>query len=158
MNRSPQIEDDLSANESELHFNLKSFVVRTLIESEKHSYESVRTEDDTPIANSTNNSLIPDVQVGNRVYEVETLYSSGKPMNSIAETVKKYYESGKSPQINVVLKNIDALIWYEDLKQLEKGISEDWEVDVEFKIPIIREKRLGNIDEILTVLPENALK
>jgi hypothetical protein len=153
VHRSPQVEDHKTENESELHFGLKAFVTRVLIETEKYGFDSVATEEDTAFARETNQKLIPDVQVGNTVYEVETLYGSGEPPNRINETVKKYKERNKKPVINLVLTPLDAFMRYEELKRLQQGIEEDWEMAVNFKIPVLRERRLGDIDELVDLLP-----
>lgn len=153
VHRSPQVEDHKTENESELHFGLKAFVTRVLIETEKYGFDSVATEEDTAFARETNQKLIPDVQVGNTVYEVETLYGSGEPPNRINETVKKYKKRNKKPVINLVLTPLDAFMRYEELKRLQQGIEEDWEMAVNFKIPVLRERRLGDIDELVDLIP-----
>lgn len=148
VNRSPKPEDDPEKNESDLHFLLKIFVTKFLIETEKYTFESVDTEKDTPIAHDTGNKVIPDIQAGKKVYEIETLYSSGEPLSRIMETVKKYKKNNLSPEINIVLTNLDAFLWFRELKKTQKDIKEEWKMDVKFRMPSLGKKKLMSIDKI----------
>lgn len=149
VNRSPEFEDDRENKESPLHFMLKTFVVRSLIETGKYDFVSVDTEEETALANDTNNNVIPDVQVGNKTFEIETLYSSGKPLSRIKETIEKYKKAGLNPEINLILTNLDAFLRYKDLKRLQKEIKEDWKMEVKLKVPSLPEKKLLCIDEVM---------
>lgn len=128
--RSPIIKDDLNRNESDLHFQLKVFIVKYLYEKQKYPMDSVKTEYETQLAKSTNNEIVPDVQVGNEIFEVETLYSSEKPLSKIVEKVENYRNRGV--KVNIVLKNIDVFLYYKDLIELEEQLK-DMGIDVEFK-------------------------
>ncbi|OKY78822.1 MAG: Competence protein CoiA-like containing C-terminal PD-DExK nuclease domain [Candidatus Methanohalarchaeum thermophilum] len=122
-----------------------------MIETKKFSFDSVDTEEDTAIATDTNGRVIPDIQAGNRVYEVETLYSSGKPLSKIKGTIEKYKEEGLNPEINIVLKNLDAFFRYKELKDLQRDIKEDWSLDIKFKVPHLPEKRLVSVNTIADI-------
>lgn len=145
---SPKVADDPVNNESPLHYNLKVFVVKSLAETEKYSLESIDTEEDTPTAHDSEKRVIPDVQAGNRVFEIETLYSSGKPLTNIRRTIEKYKDHEPKPEVNIVLTNLDAFLWYKELKRFQKEVREDWELNLRLKIPSLKEKRLLNIDNI----------
>lgn len=68
-----------------LHYALKTFVVRWLIESEGHSFTSVTTETDTPVAQQTRQQLILGIQHYGTVFEVETLYGTDSPLFALKE-------------------------------------------------------------------------
>lgn len=112
-------------NESRLHYYMKVFVVKYLIEKLGYSKDEVKTEEEAKI-----DEVIPDVRVKDVVIEIETLYGTGRPLGKIAETIKKY--KGKNIELWLVVKNLDAIMYYRDLKKRAKAAKEELGVDVKF--------------------------
>lgn len=127
--------------ESDIHFQTKIFIVKYLYEIEKYSKDSVRTEQKIDVEDN-----YPDVQVGNVVFEVETLYNSERPRIKIAEKVKNYKNKGK--KVIIVLKNVDAFLYYKHLIELEEELKEEENIDVEFKTLNLKDNILVHIKEI----------
>jgi len=113
-------------NESVLHYALKTFVVRWLIESEGHGFASVTTEIDTPLAQQTSQQLIPDIQHHGTVFEIETLYGTGSPLFALKETIEKYHRHGKSPDICLVLPPLAGFLYHSEIMRLTDEINEQW--------------------------------
>lgn len=129
-------------NESILHYALKTFVVRWLIESEGYDFASVTTETDTPLAQQTSQQLIPDIQHHGTVYEVETLYGTGTPLLALKETVEKYRRYGKAPNICLVLPAIAGFLYYSEIRRLTHEINEQWDLVVTPLIPKLQSTEL----------------
>jgi hypothetical protein len=137
------------AAESDLHYALKSFVARWLIESDSFDFESVATERETDIASRTGGTLIPDVQAGRTVYEVETLYGTGRPILSVKQTVEKYRNLGSPPEsITIVLSPIAAFLHYQPLRRLEYEMNTEWDLEVDLTLPVLREDSLDELDRL----------
>lgn len=126
--------------ESDIHFQIKIFIVKYLYEIEKYSKDSVRTEQKIDEKN-----IYPDVQVGNIIFEVETLYNSERPLSKIVEKAETYRNSGK--KVNIILKNIDVFLYYKHLIDLEKELEDDG-MKVEFKTLNLKDNTLIHIKEI----------
>ncbi|THE63426.1 hypothetical protein D8Y22_18290 [Salinadaptatus halalkaliphilus] len=122
-------------NESMLHYALKTFVVRWLIESEGHGFASVTTETDTLLAQQTSQQLIPDIQHHGTVYEIETLYGTGTPLLALKETIEKYRRHGKSPDICLVLPPLAGFLYYSEIMRLTHEVHEQWDLVVTPLIP-----------------------
>ncbi|MGB9966306.1 hypothetical protein [Halobacterium hubeiense] len=129
-------------NESILHYALKTFVVRWLIESEGHDFASVTTETDTPLAQQTNKQLIPDIQRHSTVFEIETLYGTGIPLLGLKETIEKYHRHGKSPDICLVLPPLAGFLYYSEITRLTHEIDEQWDLVVTPLIPNLQSTKL----------------
>lgn len=122
-------------NESILHYALKTFVVRWLIESEGYDFASVTTETDTPLAQQTSQQLIPDIQHHGTVFEIETLYGTGSPLLALKETIEKYHRHGKSPDVCLVLPPLAGFLYYSEITRLTQEINEQWGLVVTPLIP-----------------------
>lgn len=138
--------------ESSLHYSLKVHVVRWLVESKGFEFDSIDTETDTQVAKDTNQGIVPDVQAGRAVYEVETLYGTGMPTVSVKETVEKYRDVEGSTRVNIVLPPIGAFLHYRSLKELGSEINEQWDVRVSFLIPFLRENSVVGIENLQGIL------
>lgn len=137
------------AAESDLHYALKSFVARWLIESDSFDFESVATERATDIASRTGGNLIPDIQAGRTVYEVETLYGTGRPILSIKQTVEKYRDLGNPPEsIAIVLSPLAVFLHYQPLRRLEYEMNTEWDPEVDLTLPVLRGDRLVKLDRL----------
>ncbi|MHA1249012.1 MAG: hypothetical protein ACTSRP_03375 [Candidatus Helarchaeota archaeon] len=128
-------------SESDIHFRIKVFIVKYLYEIEKYSKNSVKIEQELD-----ESRIIPDIWVGNTVFEVETLYNSERPLNKIAEKVKNYKNKGK--KVIIVLKNLDVFLYYKYLINLERELKEEEYIDVEFKTLNFKNSELVHIKEI----------
>lgn len=128
-------------SESDIHFRIKVFIVKYLYEIEKYSKHSVKIEQELD-----ESGIIPDIWVGNTVFEVETLYNSERPLNKIAEKVKNYKNKGK--KVIIVLKNLDVFLYYKYLINLERELKEEEYIDVEFKTLNFKNSELVHIKEI----------
>lgn len=135
-------------NESSLHYALKVLVVRWLIESEGYTFGSITTETDTPLAESTDNGVIPDIQLNGTVFEIETLYGTGTPLLAIKETVEKYRKYGYAPNITIVLSPLAVFLHYSALRQLVHEINEEWKVTVELSIPVLKTQELTSANQL----------
>lgn len=140
--------DDGQNNESVLHYALKTFVVRWLIESEGHSFAGVTTETDTTIAQQTNTQLIPDVQHHSTVYEIETLYGTGSPLLALKETLEKYRKHGPTPNICLVLPPLAGFLYYSDITRLLYEINEQWNLSVTPLLPNLQSTELVPLTEL----------
>ncbi len=107
--------------ESELHFFLKTILVRYYYEIKCLELDQVKTEYETPLANDSDNEIIPDIEIKekNKVIEVETLYGTVNPIGKITETIEKY-KKRKFYKINVILTNYDMFFYYKFIKNIKE--------------------------------------
>ena len=143
-----QVGDTGRGNESYLHYALKVFTVRWLIETEGYTFNSVATETDTQLAQRTNEGLIPDVQVGDTVFEIETLYGTGTPVLAIKETIEKYQERSNLSRIQLILPPIAGFLHYSDLTYLAHEINDAWNLEVSLLIPRLESKEVISIEQL----------
>ena len=143
-----QVGDSGRGNESYLHYALKVFTVRWLIETKRNTFSSVTTETDTPIAEQTDKNLIPDIQVGNTVFEVETLYGAGTPVLAIKETIEKYRRHNGVSDIRLILPPVAGFLHYNDLTQLAHEINETWNLEVSLSIPRLESRDIVSIEQL----------
>lgn len=113
-------------SESRQHYYMKVFVVKYLIEKLGYNKDEVKTEEEAKIDEKT----IPDVRVRDVAIEIETLYGTGRPLGKIADTIKKY--KNKNIELWLIVKNLDAIMYYRDLKKRAKAAKEELGVDVKF--------------------------
>lgn len=122
--------------ESELHLQIKWFIVKFLSEKYKLTFlseieESIKTEERLPEVNTKGEYIKPDVWdvKENAVYEVETLFSEDRegrtPQKKIYESIKKY-EGTPVREINIVLDNLTFLLHIRDIFGIKRNIK-DWE-------------------------------
>lgn len=143
-----QAGDSGRGNESYLHYALKVFTVRWLIETKGYTFSSVATETDTKIAKQPDKNLIPDIQVGNTVFEVETLYGVGTPVLAIKETVEKYNGCTGVSSIQLILPPVAGFLHYSDLTQLVHEINETWDFEVSLSVPRLESKEVVSIEQL----------
>jgi len=125
---------NIGENESDLHYWIKVFIVKCLIEKEKYGKEEIKTENDAKIISSNRREVIPDIKVNNKIIEVETLYGTGskyhEPLNKLTEKIKNY--KNENFELQIVLKNLDLFFYHKDLTKLKKSAKEEWNLDVKF--------------------------
>jgi len=143
-----RVGDTSRGNESYLHYGLKVFTVRWLIETEGYTFGSVTTETDTQLADSTGNEVIPDIQVGTTVFEVETLYGSGTPVLALKETIEKYRGRSDISSVQIIVPPIAGFLHYSDLTQLVHEINEAWNLDVSLSVPRLESTEIVSIEQL----------
>lgn len=101
-----------NGEESDLHYMIKTFIVRYLVKSLRKKGHDIKTRKDimelikTEKIAGSDGKEIPDVQVGNEVYEVETLFEEGwNSIKKIEETIEKYENGPENVKINIVMDN-----------------------------------------------------
>ncbi len=157
---------NLHENESKLHLFLKWFIVRFLTEKLKSSgnfpekltpdmiTRKVKTESYFG-TNSKGDGVIPDIDLGADVFEVETLFAEDRGgkifRNKINETIKKY-EGTDARNINIVLENFTLLRHLKALDEIKKNHI-NWEKKERKKINFftidIQNKNLIHRDELI---------
>jgi len=129
-------------NESRLHFYMKVFVVKYLIEKLGYSKDNIKTEEDARI-----DDIIPDIRAGRDiVIEIETLYGTGRPLSKITDTIKKY--KGKNVELWIVVKNFDAVLYYKDLMKRAKSVKEEFGIDVKFFTLDVERLELVSLEDL----------
>lgn len=112
--------------ESSEHFLMKCFIVKLLSKERKLKdvtkiKEIIKTEEEYE-------GVIPDIRVGNSVYEVETLFAEDRegkiPKKKIENTITKY-ENTSVREINIVLDNLTFLRHLGDLIEIN-SVLENW--------------------------------
>lgn len=141
-------------NESEDHLALKVLVVKHLIEKEKISEKSIKSEWDIG-REYGGNRIVADIYIDERglAIEIETLYETGPaPLLKVRDTVLKYKGLGVR-EVWVVLRNLPAALYLGDLWALRKELGKVMEpVKVEFYVPDLTELKLVALSEILEKL------
>lgn len=138
--------------ESDLHLQIKWFIVKLLAQKYKLSSlpeieENIKTEEQLEEVNIKGVYPKPDVWDlrENSVYEIETLFSEDRegktPPKKIYESIRKY-EGTSIRKINIVLDNLTFLIHAKDLLGIKRNIKE-WE------------NKTGKIVNFLTLDVEN---
>ncbi len=126
---------NLHENESKLHLFLKWFIVRFLTEKlktsgnfpEKLTPDMITRKINTEYyfgTNSKGDGVIPDIDLGADVFEVETLFAEDRGgkifRNKINETIRKY-EGTDARNINIVLENFTFLRHLKALDEIKKN-------------------------------------
>lgn len=131
--------------ESEDHLALKALAVKNLVENYGVELSDIETE------YVIGDNVVADVYVKslNWVIEVETLFDTGAvPILKIRDTVLKYK---KVPvrKIWVVIRNMPALIHFQDLLKLLKYLRHEMKgTEIEFHVINVKNKNLVNVLEI----------
>lgn len=125
--------------ESDDHYQMKVFVVRHLVKNEKVDIACIKTEEETP------KGPVPDVWIGNRVIEVETLYGTQIPLKKIDETVDKYNNFGYS--IQILLKPLTLLRYLKEIEKRRKLYRKEG-TDVEFYTLNMEKKSLMSLEDL----------
>lgn len=152
--------DDLNG-ESPLHFNIKVFLVRYLVqalrEEEEHLTQLGEIEQEVETEEQYG-GVIPDVRLtsANEVYEVETLFRAGQdPLKKIDRTIKKYEEHDVD-KIHIVLENFTFLRHLKELAQMQRHHShltnQQGENLVEFYTLDLRNNNLLSLSETIESL------
>lgn len=118
--------DDYESGESPLHYNIKVYIVRYLVQRLRHRGEDIDELQDLGqwIETETEHEgVIPDVFFARQqeAYEVETLFSGGQdPTNKIDRTINKYAENGVDvDKIHIVLENFTFLRHLDELINIQ---------------------------------------
>ena len=159
-------------NESDLHYDLKCLTVFYLIgnrvnvretsnvkEKYKEITNKIKVEESLP----QNQNIIPDIQIDEEVWEIETLFAegvkAGNPLKKIDETIEKYLNTSIK-KINIVLDNLTFYLHLKKIKRKEKFWKEILGKDkIEFWIPdwenfalVPISKEIEEIKKILSAL------
>jgi hypothetical protein len=137
-------------NESDLHYAIKVFVVRCLVEELRKRGLALRSREEIERVVRTEVSegeAIPDIHVmGGEVYEVETLFGEGESADKkLDETIRKYSYSGA--RVNVVMDNFGFLLHLKDLARVKRHYE-----NVEFYTLDLKNKRLVSLNEFIEEL------
>jgi len=119
--------DDYESGESPLHYNIKVYVVRYLVQRLRDRGEDIDELQDLEqwIKTETDHGgVIPDVFFSGQqqeAYEVETLFSGGQdPTNKIDRTINKYDEHNVDvDKIHIVLENFTFLRHLDELNNIQ---------------------------------------
>jgi len=129
--------------ESDLHYNIKVFIVRYLVNKLRKEGKQLRTLEEIKSIIKTeeeSKGIIPDVQVNNEFYEVETLFGEGVDADKkIDETINKYTNEEK---VNIVMDNFGFLLHLKDLERRKRHYK-----NVEFYTLDLKNKELVSIEE-----------
>lgn len=137
--------------ESDLHYDMKVFLVRYLthelrkrglpLKTREDVMKNIKTEEGTV-------SPVPDVQVASEVYEVETLFGEGEDADKkIDGTIDKYDETGIS-RVNIVMDNLGFLTHLKELK-MKKEQFRNKKFGIEFYTLDLQNKRLVSFSEVV---------
>jgi len=99
--------------------------------------------------------VIPDIQVGNTVFEVETLYGSGTPVLALKETIEKYRGRSDVSSVQVTVPPIAGFLHYSDLTQLAYEINDAWNLDVSLSVPRIVSTEVVSIEQLWQTIEGN---
>jgi hypothetical protein len=129
--------------ESDLHYNIKVFIVRYLVNRLRKEGKQLRTLEEIikhiKTEEKSEGKETPDVQVDNEVYEVETLFGEGVDADKkIDETIKKH----GSKKVNIVMDNFGFLLHLKDLEKRKRHYK-----NVEFYTLDLKNKELVSIEE-----------
>jgi hypothetical protein len=119
--------DDYETGESPLHYNIKVYIVRYLVQQLRDGGEDIDELQDLErwIETETEREgVIPDVFFSGQrkeAYEVETLFSGGQnPTNKIDRTINKYDKNGVNiDKIHIVLENFTFLRYLDELSNIQ---------------------------------------
>jgi len=119
--------DDADNGESPLHYNIKVYIVRYLVQQLRDGGENIDKLQDLErwIETETEREgVIPDVFFSGQhqeAYEVETLFSGGQnPTNKIDCTIDKYDKNGVDvDKIHIVLENFTFLRHLDELSNIQ---------------------------------------
>jgi hypothetical protein len=149
-------------DESDLHYSIKVFIVRYLVDKLRKEGITLKTVKDIENYIQTegklNESVVPDVyyEAENEVYEVETLYDQGpEPDKKIDETIRKYLgvngvDKINIKKLNIVIDNFGFLLHLRDLASIKRHYSQY--LNIEFYTLDLKNKRLVSMDEFIKEL------
>jgi hypothetical protein len=140
-------------NESNIHYWMKVFVYKYLIDKKNYSKELIETEKQFI-------DVIPDVKVNDIVIEIETLFGTGRPVNKITQTIKKY--SDKNVEVWIVIKNVDVFFHYPELMRLKRNVKDEFNINLEIFTLDVENRDLVSIADVKNrirpsqILPEQS--
>jgi len=144
-------------DESDLHYNIKVFIVRYLVAKLRKEGVALKTVKDIEKYIQTETKLdtgvVPDVYYidEHEVYEVETLYDQGpEPDKKIDETIRKYLGEKMVKKINIVIDNFGFLLHLRDLASIKRHYGQY--LNIEFYTLDLKNKRLVSMDEFIKEL------
>ena len=125
--RQPKVGQELNQEESWLHYTLKFFVIKHLIDNLKIPEESIDTEKRLGFA-------IPDVYVDQFkqiAIEIETFYGTIDPYNcKLIPKINEYKDAQFKGELWLVVPNIQALLYVDDLLKLRKDYRHDLNIEI----------------------------
>jgi hypothetical protein len=148
--------------ESPLHFNIKVFLVKYLVNELRKKGEKLSTREEIMRKIKTEEELsegvIPDVLIESNnqkeVYEVETLFGphpEGEPDLKITKTVDKYDKVSGIAKVNIVMDNFGFLLHLKELLN-KKEHFKNKPFKVEFYTLDLQNMKLISIDEFVKEL------
>jgi len=149
-------------DESDLHYNIKVFIARYLVDKLRKEGKPLKTVKDIENYIQTevklNESVVPDVyyEAENEVYEVETLYDQGpEPDKKIDETIRKYLGVNgvnkiNIKKLNIVIDNFGFLLHLRDLASIKRHYSQY--LNIEFYTLDLKNRRLVSMNEFIREL------
>jgi len=146
-----------SEEESELHFNIKVFIVRYWVNKLRKEGKHLETTEEIKKFIQTEEKIgekTPDVRVVNNgveeFYEVETLFGEGEDADTkIVKTIDKYTNNEK---VNIVMDNFGFLLHLKDLERIKKDKKHN--KNVEFYTLDLKNNKLISIEEFKEKLKE----
>jgi len=147
------LEEGGKGSESPLHYQLKVFVVRYLIQKEKVPEEYIKTEYELQ-----GGKIIPDVYVESKklAIEVETFYGTGiTPWRKLERTVEKYINKKVANEVWIVIPPLQTMLYLKDLVSKIKDLKEKgYDNLVKFYTVDLSKKELIPIEELPKKLSE----
>lgn len=144
-------------SESDLHYDLKVFLVRYLVYKLRRRGQSLKNREEIMKVVRTeegNTSPVPDIQVGSEVYEVETLF--GETDKKIDETIDKYDQTSEITRVNILMDNLGFLIHLKSLINKKKQIKKKFKI--EFYTLDLQNKKLISLSDIINKINNLKIK
>ena len=141
-------------SESDLHYNIKVFLVRYLVHELRKRGVDLKTREEIIRVIRTEDGKanpVPDIQINSEVYEVETLFGEGENADKkIDETIDKY-EGTDIRRVNIVMDNLGFLLHLRDLKEKE-ALFKDKTFEVKFYTLDLKNKKLISLTDFIKEL------
>lgn len=135
----PEVLVKASEDESNIHYLMKVFVYKYLIEMKNYLKESIKTEEEFY-------GVYPDIKANDTVIEIETLFGTGRPINKITHTISKY--SNKNVEVWLVIKNIDVFFYYPKLMQLKENAKDQYNINLKIFTLDVENNDLVNLKDV----------
>ncbi len=144
-------------DEKILHRMLKTFVVKCFIEKTDNPEKmknNIKTEVEIQTVHGRIRADITIEQDGKTIaIEIETLYGRGIAKDRFIEVVEKYVGQNNIRDIWIVIKNIDAFLYYSDIIDIIKEVKEERNIDVKFLTLDINNMSMIDIRELHRYVP-----
>ena len=135
----PEVLVKAGEDESNIHYLMKVFVYKYLIEKKNYLKESIETEEEFY-------GVYPDIKANDTVIEIETLFGTGRPINKITHTISKYLN--KNVEVWLVIKNLDVFFYYPKLMQLEENAKDQYNINLKIFTLDLENNDLVNIKDV----------